>query len=263
MSGLIDLEAIRRDHPLEQVAGGMTQLKQRHGELVGLCPLHSEKTPSFTLFAKGGQWRWWCHGCGRGGDVLDLIMAAHNVGLRDAAGMLAGGNLPVVQVQRPAARPDRATMEEAEKLWGKSSPIAGTLAERYLRSHAITIRIPDALRFVRTRYGAKGDLHPVMLALVVDKGGNPQGVQRTYLNAAGTGKAAVPKPKLSLGHIRGGAVRLTRAGERGLILTEGVEDLLSNPNAGSGRLGCGGCRDAARDGPARHRAIGRDRGRCR
>ena len=52
------------------------------------------------------------------------------------------------------------------------------------------------------------------------------GIQRTFLNAAGTGKAAVPKPKLSLGRVSGGAIRLAPCA-RVLAVAEGLEDSLS------------------------------------
>lgn len=42
----------------------------------GICPLHQEDTPSFGVYTgKGGVERWKCFGCGRGGDVFDLLMA--------------------------------------------------------------------------------------------------------------------------------------------------------------------------------------------
>ena len=54
----------------------------------------------------------------------------------------------------------------------------------------------------------------------------PSGIQRTFLNEAGTGKAAVPKPKLSLGRVRGGAIQLAPAAAE-LIVCEGLEDGLT------------------------------------
>ncbi len=57
-------------------AGARTGLRRAGERWVGLCPLpdHDEKTPSFTVFPDD---HWWCFGCNRGGDVLDLHQLAH------------------------------------------------------------------------------------------------------------------------------------------------------------------------------------------
>ncbi len=60
-------------------AGQRTGLRRVGDRWVGLCPLpdHDEKTPSFTVYPDD---HWWCFGCDRGGDVLDLHQLAHGVG---------------------------------------------------------------------------------------------------------------------------------------------------------------------------------------
>ena len=56
--------------------GQKTGLRRVGDRWVGLCPLpdHEEKTPSFTVYPDD---HWWCFGCHRGGDVLDLHQLAH------------------------------------------------------------------------------------------------------------------------------------------------------------------------------------------
>ena len=66
----------------------------------------------------------------------------------------------------------------------------------------------------------------MLVALVQNVAGEPIGIQRTYLNPAGSGKAAVAKPKLSLGSIRGGAVRVGTPDGR-VAVCEGLEDGLT------------------------------------
>lgn len=46
------------------------QLKKKGANHVGLCPFHTEKTPSFTVSKE----RYKCFGCGKSGDVIDFIM---------------------------------------------------------------------------------------------------------------------------------------------------------------------------------------------
>jgi DNA primase len=66
-------EAIRDDVPIEEVARRYTHLEPFGGKawFTGRCPLpdHEDKTPSFYIYPLG---RWWCYGCKRGGDVVDL-----------------------------------------------------------------------------------------------------------------------------------------------------------------------------------------------
>jgi DNA primase len=60
---------------VEQVAELETHLRRTGAHLKGLCPLpdHDEKTPSFVCYPDQGAW--WCFGCDRGGDVVDLWQA--------------------------------------------------------------------------------------------------------------------------------------------------------------------------------------------
>lgn len=53
----------------------------------GLCPFHSERTPSFTVFPSSRTFK--CFGCGAGGDVITFVMKAENVDYREALEKLA------------------------------------------------------------------------------------------------------------------------------------------------------------------------------
>jgi len=224
----LDLDALRRDHSCASVAAGAGVTLKRAGpggrELLGLCPIHSEKTPSFSVF-DGGR-RWHCFGCGRGGDVLDLVQAIYGIGLRDAGEMLGGGEMPVVTLPPMPSADSVGRVEDARAIWSASVPIGGTLAETYLRNRAITIPLPDCLRFASIPCGARGPVFPALVAAISDKAGELVGIQRTFLAADGIGKASVAKPKLSLGRVSGGAVRLAPE-SASLIVCEGIEDALS------------------------------------
>jgi len=220
----LDLDAIRRDHPLPEVVGAVVPLKRVGNELKACCPFHAEKSPSFTIYHGGARFH--CFGCGAGGDVLDFVMRSSGVGLRDAAELLTGGNLPSVHVAPLPVDdgPDRS--EEARTIWSASVPIKGTVAETYLRNRGLTLPLPDCLRFASLPYGKRGPEYPVLVTAVSMDGGRIVGIQRTYLRPDGSGKADVPAPRLSLGKLSGGAVHLTPPA-RPLILTEGTEDALS------------------------------------
>ena len=148
MMALIDIDGIRTGFPVSSVVGAVTKLQRAGREWVACCPIHADKSPSFTIYA--GDQRWHCFGCGEGGDVLDLVQKMHHVGLREAADMLGGGNLPTVAMPKTApAVDDRDTIGEALAIWRAAGPITGTPAETYLRNRGISIRLPDCLRFAR------------------------------------------------------------------------------------------------------------------
>ena len=130
MIGTIDIDTIRTDYPVSSVVGAMTKLHRAGREWKACCPIHADRTPSFTIYA--GDQRWDCFGCGEGGDVLDFVRKLHGVGLREAAGMLTGSNLPVVAMPRldQPTDADRNTILDAAEIWRNSGAIGGTAAVR-------------------------------------------------------------------------------------------------------------------------------------
>lgn len=221
----LDIPAIRAATPLSSVIARHVKLFRAGREWKACCPFHNDKTPSFTVNDEKGFYH--CFGCQAHGDVLDFVQAMERVGLRQAAEII--GQMPAAPLQphpAPGREADRETQAEALEIWLNAAPIAGTPAETYLRTRGLTCRLPECLRFARLSYGKRGRRHNVLIALAENAEGEPTGIQRTYLNDAGTGKAGVPKPKLSLGRIGGSAIRLAPpAGE--LVICEGLEDGLT------------------------------------
>lgn len=224
MMALLDLEAIRSSHPLPALVGASLKLQRAGNEWKACCPFHADRSPSFTIF--DGGVRFHCFGCGASGDVLDYLQQLHSVSLREAAAMLQGGQVPVVAVRALPAEPGRDTTGEAIAIWRSAVPVAGTAAEAYLRGRGLHLPIPASIRFARLRYGARGDLHPCLVALLASVENKAVGIQRTYLKPDGSGKADVPTPKLSLGRVRGAAIRLAPCAAQ-LVVTGGLEDGLT------------------------------------
>lgn len=225
MKALLDLESIRDANPLPSVAGGVLKLNRAGGEWKACCPFHAERTPSFTIYA-GGK-RFCCFGCGAEGDVFDFVSKLHGVGLRDAAVMLGKGEVLTTDIEPlPPAANDSNRVDDARAIWREACPAKGTLAESYLRWRGLSVAIPPTIRFASLRYGQRGREYPCLVAAVSGDDGRLCGIQRTYLADDGRGKAVVPKPKLSLGRVRCGAIRLAPA-SRSLVICEGLEDGLS------------------------------------
>jgi DNA primase len=72
---------------IEEVAGWYTVLSPRNGQLVGLCPLHEEREPSFVVNPEKNAW--YCHGCGEGGGVVKLYARVEGKTIDQAARALA------------------------------------------------------------------------------------------------------------------------------------------------------------------------------
>ena len=75
--------------PIEPLAQAyVSGLKRRGRNLVGLCPFHNEKTPSFTVYPENNSF--YCFGCGAGGDVISFVKRVENLDYIDAVKFLAG-----------------------------------------------------------------------------------------------------------------------------------------------------------------------------
>lgn len=72
---------------IESVLSPYIALKRRGSNLVGLCPFHNEKTPSFTVYPENGSY--YCFGCGQGGDIITFTMKMENLDYIDAIRRLA------------------------------------------------------------------------------------------------------------------------------------------------------------------------------
>lgn len=115
--------------------------------------------------------------------------------------------------------------DQAARIWQHARPVLGTLAETYLRKRAITAELPDTLRYAPDCWHgvAKREL-PALIARV--DGGATFAVHRTYLHPDGCGKAKVDPPKVMLGSVAGGAIKLSSAAGP-LVVAEGIETALS------------------------------------
>ncbi len=72
---------------IEDVVSQYVELKRRGSTLIGLCPFHNEKTPSFTVYPKTQSF--YCFGCGIGGDSVTFIKNIEHLDYLDAVKLLA------------------------------------------------------------------------------------------------------------------------------------------------------------------------------
>lgn len=71
------VEEVKYRNDIEDVISSYVALKRAGSNMSGLCPFHSERTPSFTVF--GASHSFYCFGCGAGGDVITFIMKIENL----------------------------------------------------------------------------------------------------------------------------------------------------------------------------------------
>lgn len=71
------LQELKARCNIEDTVSQYVQLKRAGSNLVGCCPFHSERTPSFTVFRNNENF--YCFGCGAGGDAITFVMRMENV----------------------------------------------------------------------------------------------------------------------------------------------------------------------------------------
>lgn len=81
------LQELKLRTDIADVISSYVNLKRVGRNLVGLCPFHSEKTPSFSVSPENGFFH--CFGCGVGGDVITFIKRIENLDYIDAVKLLA------------------------------------------------------------------------------------------------------------------------------------------------------------------------------
>ncbi len=99
----VDIAALKERHPLgEVVEAAGVHLRGRGRVRQGVCPFHEEAEGSFTVYADSQ--RWYCFGCGKGGDVLDFVRRIENLSLPEAIRRL--------DASPPTTAPVRHTIRE-------------------------------------------------------------------------------------------------------------------------------------------------------
>lgn len=101
-----------KDHlDVAEIVGRTVQLQRAGRNLKGLCPFHSEKTPSFYVFPDSQRWQ--CFGCNKGGDIFTFVMETQGLDFRTALEEL--GRQAGVEV-RPLTPTQVQAGAEAERL---------------------------------------------------------------------------------------------------------------------------------------------------
>jgi phage/plasmid primase-like uncharacterized protein len=231
--GIADLK-IRTD--LVEIASRYTVLKPQGRDLVGRCPIHGERTPSFKINLQRQAFH--CFGCGAKGDVFDLVAKVERVdigrALRRVRELVGGAGADPRAVAERAARMAAAAALEAQeaakrkqlalRIWGEAEPLtmgSPELPLRYLMERRkITAWQPGTLRWHPACPWGMGTAGCLM-APVHDLAGDVTAIWR--IKPVLEGKVE----RRGLGPMAGGCCRLVDAGTDVLVVAEGVEDALA------------------------------------
>ncbi len=147
-----DLEHVKRQIldrvRIEDVVSEHVMLRRRGTRLVGLCPFHSEKTPSFTVSPERGLFK--CFGCGKGGDIFSFVQLRENLPFMEAMRLLAdraGVTLPSRGSAGASATEDGPNRSDLLKIndWAQRyfhtqlvQETTGRAAQEYLRTRGFS-----------------------------------------------------------------------------------------------------------------------------
>ncbi len=198
---------------------------------------------SLRVHLTGAKAGVWSHFASRHrGDALDLVTYLACAGNKGRAirwakrwlGIDCGHPSTPSRQAVPSASCGRAANEDAKRrqdyalcTWREAQPATGTLVETYLRHRGLTGDIPLTLRYGHDlKYERSGLTLPAQVAAVQASDRRVIAIHRTFLRLDGRGQAQIEKPKMALGSLGNGAVRLGHAGPA-LGIAEGIETALS------------------------------------
>ena len=138
-----------------EVVGEVVELKRTGNRLTGLCPFHSEKTPSFTVNPQGQFYH--CFGCGEHGDVFAFVMKYHHMEFPEALKTLAQ-KYGIEMAERQLSDAERMQLRRREQLYEAHEaatvlyqnclrhPKLGKLARAYLDQRGVPAAIVERYR---------------------------------------------------------------------------------------------------------------------
>jgi hypothetical protein len=186
------------------------------------CPFHSDRTPSCRIYDD----HFYCFGCGARGNQIDWLTKVEGLDRDKAIAQLKSGDGPTIdRAPKPKQRDKAGSIAYALKLWQAATPIAGTLAARYLSDTRgidlaqLPADVNETLRYhPRCAFGSVN--HPCLLALMRDvMTDEPVGIQRIALT-----RTAEKIERRALGNL--GVVKLWKPNGQ-LVIGEGLETTLS------------------------------------
>ena len=134
------LDELNARNPIEDVVGQYVALTKRGNNLFGLCPFHSEKTPSFSVAPDKGIY--YCFGCHKGGGAVNFIMEIENLSYPDAIRFLAKR----AGMEVPEDDEYQSQFRKKERLWALCRDAA-----RFFHAQLKTPQAAEARKYIAKR----------------------------------------------------------------------------------------------------------------
>lgn len=109
------VEEVRARNDIVDVVGSYVKIQRKGSSYFGLCPFHSEKSPSFSV--SQNKQMYYCFGCGAGGNVISFVMNYENYSFQEAVKYLAdraGITLPEAEYSKEAKEKEARRMQILE-----------------------------------------------------------------------------------------------------------------------------------------------------
>lgn len=224
------IEELISRNEISDVVSSYVQLNKKSGNnMFGLCPFHSEKTPSFSVSVD--KQMYYCFGCQKGGGVINFIMEIEALGYPDAVHFLARrAGLTVPEEDRDDGRLKKRermlllNRDAAKFFYGNLSAGPGETAVNYLNrrkiSREMAVRFgvgaaPDSWNGLTDAMTKKGYEKDELLAAGLVKRGKTGGIYDTFRN----------RLMFPVVDIRGNVI-----GFSGRILDDGEPKYLNSPD---------------------------------
>lgn len=140
------IEEVRLRNDIVDVVGSYVKIQRKGSSYFGLCPFHSEKSPSFSV--SPNKQMYYCFGCGAGGNVISFIMNYENFTFMEAVKFLAdraGVKLPEIEYSQEAKAKEarriklmEANREAASYFYYQLRHEKGETGMKYLKGRGLT-----------------------------------------------------------------------------------------------------------------------------
>lgn len=139
------IEQILDRADIVDIIGSYVELKKKGVNYTACCPLHQEKTPSFTVSPSRGTWH--CFGCGKGGNVFRFLMEHDSLTFPEAVKAVA--KRYAIKVEEQLLTPE----QEQQRMKRESMYIINQHCAEHYRKNLLDARNKDALNYVHSRWG--------------------------------------------------------------------------------------------------------------
>lgn len=160
------IEQIIHTAKIEEIVGEVVTLKRQGANLTGLCPFHTEKTPSMVVFTGKNNFK--CFGCGKGGDALSFVMENQHKTFIEAVKYIAAKySIPIVERElSPEEQKNADRLDRIRSLYSFASKFyQAALPDTDAHNYIATRLSPESISMWQIGFAPEGRDHFTAYAL--------------------------------------------------------------------------------------------------